>query len=418
MDLIKNFSSGIYCIKCMVDGKEYIGQAKNLYKRNSGELSSLNNNRFHNIHLQRAWNKYGSDNFCLSILFDNLSASQLDDYEIMAILLRDLPDPNKGYNMSVGGGNKIVTDVTRKKISDTQLNKTGGIRLSEDELMDLYINKGLSLGCIADMCNVDLSSVSNWLKEYDIPIRNNSESHLIKSGGIKPSKEELFDLYINNYYTPDMIGDMFNISGTVIRKLLNEYNIPTRTLSESQLMRNGGIKPSYDELFDLYVNKGYSAIDIGIMCNVSQGTICRWLVEYDIEIRSTSESHLIKSGGIKPSYDELFDLYVNKGYSPNMIAVKYNISPGPIRRLLKEYNMPSRSLSDSHLAKRGAVKPSKEELFDLYINNYYTPDMIGDMFNVSSVTIRNWLKEYDIPIRSNSESANIYYQNKRSGDSD
>jgi transposase len=401
----------------MVNGKEYVGQAKNIYKRNSGELSSLRNNSFHNIHMQRSWNKHGPDNFSLSILFDNLSVSQLNDYEQMAILLRDMPDPSKGYNISVGGANNVITKEVREKISKTQLNKTGGIKPSFDVLEDLYVNQGLTLGVIGDMFNVDLSSIKNWLIEYDIPVRSLSDAMLNKSGGTKPSKDELIELYVNQCLTLEVIGNMFNVSNNSISRWLVEYDIPARSLSDAQLLMNGGTKPSYDVLEDLYVNKGLSTEAIGVMFNVSKGTISRWLDESGIEIRTTAESLLIRHGSTKPSKDELIDLYVNQCLSTSVIADMFNTGSNSISRWLNEYDIPARSLSDAHLIRRGGVKPSKDVLEDLYINQSLTPDVIGDMFNVTGVTIRNWLRKQDIPLRSKSESTTLYYKKERSGDS-
>lgn len=54
---------GIYYIKNLVNGKKYIGSSKNLTKRLRDHKSALRVGRHHNIHLQRAWNKYGEENF-------------------------------------------------------------------------------------------------------------------------------------------------------------------------------------------------------------------------------------------------------------------------------------------------------------------------------------------------------------------
>ena len=43
------------------------------------------------------------------------------------------------------------------------------------------------------------------------------------------------------------------------------------------------------------------------------------------------------------------------------------------------------------------MKPVKEILEDLYINQLVSPDQIAKDYNVSGRTIRNWLREYGIP---------------------
>lgn len=61
-------NSGIYAIKNIANRKLYVGSALNLSKRWSNHKSDLNKNKHSNIHLQRAWNKYGIDNFVFEIL--------------------------------------------------------------------------------------------------------------------------------------------------------------------------------------------------------------------------------------------------------------------------------------------------------------------------------------------------------------
>lgn len=57
--------SGIYMIKCLANGKFYIGSAACIYSRWHNHLSQLKSNNHDNIHLQRVYIKYGK----LSLLF-------------------------------------------------------------------------------------------------------------------------------------------------------------------------------------------------------------------------------------------------------------------------------------------------------------------------------------------------------------
>ena len=65
MDL-KN-KSGIYMILNVYNNKCYVGSTKNLYKRKNEHFRYLKNNKHHSDHLQRAYNKYGSDKFIFAI---------------------------------------------------------------------------------------------------------------------------------------------------------------------------------------------------------------------------------------------------------------------------------------------------------------------------------------------------------------
>jgi group I intron endonuclease len=55
--------SGIYKIINKINGKYYVGSAKNIRSRWNGHRHLLNKNIHKNPHLQNSWNKYGIDNF-------------------------------------------------------------------------------------------------------------------------------------------------------------------------------------------------------------------------------------------------------------------------------------------------------------------------------------------------------------------
>jgi len=59
---------GIYCIQNKVNGKLYVGQSINLKRRKTKHFSELKKNCHINKHLQRAYNKYGKENFKFKVL--------------------------------------------------------------------------------------------------------------------------------------------------------------------------------------------------------------------------------------------------------------------------------------------------------------------------------------------------------------
>ena len=61
-------NSGVYKIESKVNDKIYIGSAVDLYARECVHLSLLRRNKHYNIHLQRAWNKHGEENFKFEVL--------------------------------------------------------------------------------------------------------------------------------------------------------------------------------------------------------------------------------------------------------------------------------------------------------------------------------------------------------------
>lgn len=107
----------IYKIENLVNGKVYIGQTiKDAQRRIQVHIIKLNKQYHINRHLQRAWNKYGVDNFSFTIV-ETCSIESIDDREIYWI--NYYKEKQGVYNIE-GGGNrrKIITEETRKKLSE------------------------------------------------------------------------------------------------------------------------------------------------------------------------------------------------------------------------------------------------------------------------------------------------------------
>ena len=92
---------GIYYIKNLINGKYYIGQSQDIYKRWARERMYLRSDKTAwNEHLQNAWRKYGEDNFEFSII-EECDIEKLDEREIFWIEKFD--SFNNGYNNTIGG---------------------------------------------------------------------------------------------------------------------------------------------------------------------------------------------------------------------------------------------------------------------------------------------------------------------------
>jgi group I intron endonuclease len=59
---------GIYCIRCMANGRVYVGSALRIDLRWNLHRSDLRRGQHRSIRFQRAWNKYGADAFEWSTL--------------------------------------------------------------------------------------------------------------------------------------------------------------------------------------------------------------------------------------------------------------------------------------------------------------------------------------------------------------
>lgn len=95
---IENLSKkGIYRIYCQTSKKSYVGSTWRTFKiRWKQHLRLLNNNKHHSIELQRAFNKYGTDDFYVEILETIDSEENLLGREAFYINKYDCI--NNGYN--------------------------------------------------------------------------------------------------------------------------------------------------------------------------------------------------------------------------------------------------------------------------------------------------------------------------------
>ena len=119
---------GIYLIKCSVDNKVYIGQSNNINKRYISHLSELRHGKHSNCHLQDAFDKYGEDSFVCEVVFqvkdECFDVDKLNQLETYYISLYDSTNRLYGYNIESGGkSSKIVSDDTRKKLSESHKGK-------------------------------------------------------------------------------------------------------------------------------------------------------------------------------------------------------------------------------------------------------------------------------------------------------
>lgn len=110
--------SGIYKIINLVNKKIYIGQAINIYLRWLEHKCRLRNNYNEMEHLQRAWNKYGEENFKFEVV-EKCEISELINREHYWCTLLKAHDRNKGYNVqpTERGEKRLVSEETKKKMS-------------------------------------------------------------------------------------------------------------------------------------------------------------------------------------------------------------------------------------------------------------------------------------------------------------
>lgn len=132
--------SGIYQIRCLENGRVYIGSSINLKRRRNSHFSQLRRNVHYCFHLQRAFNKYGEESFVFEIVEECQVKLLIEKEQFwidkipqrMRFNTRKIAESNFGSKMSKEICEKRsarllghrLSEETKKKISQSHLGKS------------------------------------------------------------------------------------------------------------------------------------------------------------------------------------------------------------------------------------------------------------------------------------------------------
>lgn len=274
-------------------------------------------------------------------------------------------------------------------------------RPDSEELHRLYVEDRMTTVQIGEMLNVTKTTISNWLHLYGIDVRTGSDKYPVKprpKHKNRPTDEELRRLYIEESMSIPQLSAMFGCSISSAHRWLESANIERRSAAETRLKGIRRLTP--DELYQMYVVDMMDTVEIAKEHGVGATTIGRWLESADIKMRSISEAHL--KGKQKPSDECLHQMYIDEGMTTTAIGDAFGIDPRTIWRWLMVGGTTPRPVSEMHLF--GKHKPTRDELYKLYTLDNLSTREIGAIVDVDSATIRRWLRDYDIPVRSVSDA--------------
>ena len=159
------------------------------------------------------------------------------------------------------------------------------------------------------------------------------------------------------------------------------------------MLNNGDFKViPKEELEEMYWVDKMTQSEIGELVGVSGKTISHWMRMCGVASRIISE---------KPPKEKLRQMYWDKGMSQQEIADDIGVGLSFISLLMKKYGIKTQTLS--RYGNR-FVKPSKEELEQMYFGDMMSQQEIGDYLGIIQQTILDWFKLYGIKSRTYSEA--------------
>lgn len=193
-------SSGIYKIVCLFTGKFYVGSAKNLNRRFKRHRSELRKGIHSNPYLQKAWNKYGEENFKFEIIEEV-------DQELLLCTEQKWLDDTKCYERNIGfnilknaehpGGRK-PSKTTLKKISNKNsktwiVKNPKGKSFLVKHLVQFCKNNNLIHSLMIAVANCKRRQHKGWhCRHTNMPLEKWQEQQLINYSKInKNSKKHL-----------------------------------------------------------------------------------------------------------------------------------------------------------------------------------------------------------------------------------
>lgn len=116
----------------------------------------------------------------------------------------------------------------------------------------------------------------------------------------------------------------------------------------------------------------------------------------------------------RPEKHILEELYAKEGTTISSLARQFSTTAPTARRWLREYGIERKShwqaCKEANNRKQNSVKPTKKELSDLYEEN--SIKNLELYYGVSQETVYSWLKEYNIQLRTLSESTKKFISKK------
>lgn len=198
--------------------------------------------------------------------------------------------------------------------------------ISYNDIYELYINKRMTTREAGKALGVSKRKILDTLRYYKIPVRSNAVQ--LKGDGYKmPSRSRLSKLYHDEFKTLGEIAEIFEVDTSTVANWMNEHGLETRSSGGTKRGRDF-IMPTKSELESMYTDKKMSMREIGRAINGSKTIVRRLIKKYKIKPRppiyngrdfiECKDGHKVMSSLERIVDDFLFDNGIEHDYDKRL----------------------------------------------------------------------------------------------------
>lgn len=232
--------------------------------------------------------------------------------------------------------------------------------IDEKLLLKLYTEDLLSIVDCAKILKVSESCIRRRLRKLKIIIRSPGEQLTHRD----ITKEQVVDLYLNQGLSIAQCAEKLNKSETFVKNRLKKSDIKTRSVIEGLRVFHKTDNITDDEIIDLYENKKMSTYEISKYFNKSPAFAIKRLSAINYKRRkNTGEFNGSWEGGISRRIDisehqKICDLYLNdKTQTCTKIAEQYDVPAPIISEILKNNNIIPFRFGPRNSSWKGGITP-------------------------------------------------------------
>jgi transposase len=246
---------------------------------------------------------------------------------------------------------------------------------TKEWLEEAYLEEGLSTLAIAQMTGRAASKINVRMHQFNIPMRK----------PVEVDRNWLEQKYVVERLPVKDIAREAGVKPDRITHLVRTvYKLPLKRPICRQF------QPTREWLVQKYVVENLSSAEICELTGYSKGGLQKLIREYRLERKGRSLPKL------NVSKEELYQLHVVEGLTAVRIAQKFGCHNSTISRLIKEYELdPERPLVNIP-----ATPPlTRDELWKMYWVDQMSTQKIADHFEVSKSTAQRWFKMLEVSTR-------------------